>query len=102
MKSSKSCWRKKLNWGSFLKRRRWQTIDEIDYLLSMVGLVDIDLKEMTSDAKEKNCRVTGFKDGTEAANAKFIEGAKEAGPSTYPTGCPNNYFDCLNKTNIES
>jgi len=57
---------------------------------------------MTSVEKEKNCRVTGFKDGTELANEKFIEGKQEVGPSTYPTGCPNNYFDCLNKTNIKS
>ena len=57
---------------------------------------------MTSVEKEKNCQVTGFKDGTELANEKFIEGKKEVGPSTYPTGCPNNYVDCLNKTNIKS
>jgi len=74
----------------------------MDYLLSMVGWVEIELQEMTSDVKEKNCRVTEVKDGTEAVKAKFIEGAKEAGPSTYPTGCPSNYFDCLTKTNIES
>jgi len=57
---------------------------------------------MTSVEKEKNCQVTGFKDGTELANAKSIEGKSEADPSTYPTGCPNNYFDCLNKPNIKS
>jgi len=57
---------------------------------------------MTSVEKDQNCRVTGLKYGTELANEKFIEGKKEVGPSTYPTGCPNNYFDCLNKTNKKS
>ena len=74
----------------------------MDYLLSMVGLVEIELQEMTSDVKEKNCGVTEVKDGTEAVNDKSNEGTKKADPSTYPTGCPNNYFDCLNKNNTKS
>jgi len=57
---------------------------------------------MTSVEKDKNCQVMGFKDGTELANEKSIEGKNEVGPSTYPTGCPNNYFFILNKTNIKS
>ena len=95
---------KKAQLGQFYEAQEVENYrrNSMDYLLSMVGLVDIDLQEMTSDVKEKNCRVTGIKDGTEAANDKIIEDEKEAGPSTYPTGCPTNYFDCLNKTNVES
>jgi len=57
---------------------------------------------MMSELRDNFCCDTGFKVGTECKDIISENGNLDVNPSTYPTGCPNNYFLLLNKTHTQS
>jgi len=57
---------------------------------------------MTSGFGENYLSDTGLEVGIGCKIFNSTDGNLDVNPSTYPTGCPNNYFLLLNKTNTQS
>jgi len=57
---------------------------------------------MTSDFEENYFCEPGLAFGIGCENINSPDGNLDVHPSTYPTGCPKNYFIMLNKTHTES
>jgi len=57
---------------------------------------------LTSDLEENYFCETGLEDGTGCNAINSHDGNLDVHPSTYPNGCPKNYFIMLNKTNTQS
>jgi len=58
--------------------------------------------EMTSDSEKIGFCETGLVAGIECKKINLTDGNLDVDPSTYPTGCPKNYSDSLNKNKVKS
>jgi len=58
--------------------------------------------EMTSECEKIGFCETGLVAGIECKKINSTDGNLDVNPSTYPTGCPNNYFVSLNKFHTKS
>ena len=57
---------------------------------------------MTSDVEKESFYATELSNGIEGNKIKLSDGDLDVRPSTYPSGCPINSIDLLNKKHTQS